>query len=194
MGVEQFVWSESGQSLMLFYNGKLEIVSTRHDNATPSIINTPLSIKRIFQWYGESQLLCSILKDGKHQLISLNIENGEIQTLYNGYVYWAQIAQDKLITANAQGQLFVIENSHSRPLVLETKLAAQTPFFIAQQHIYFQSDNNRIWQYNLNSTTLTHLTNLSGKYPWFNDISPSANKILTSEIRTKQTELVILHH
>ena len=74
-GVEQFVWSQSGKELLLFHTGKLKIVSLSNKAQVSKPVETDLKVTRIYQWFNQTQLLCSIFNKGQHQLISLNHHN-----------------------------------------------------------------------------------------------------------------------
>jgi len=193
-GVEQFVWSPSGKDLMLFHTGKLKVVSLSNKGQVSQPVETGVKVTRIFQWFNQTQLLCSIFYKGKHQLISLNIENGGFETLYDGHVYWAQLDGGKLVISNQNGLFFSVDNSEVVNLTIEKELAHQAPFFLIKGELYLLSKSKELWRYNLASKDLKYLTLFSRKDTWLNDVAPQSKRLLTSEIQIRQTELVSFHN
>jgi hypothetical protein len=193
-GVEQFVWSQSGKELMLFHAGKLKIVYLNSKDQVSKPVETTVKVTRIFQWFNQTQLLCSIFNKGKHQLISLNIENGKFETLYDGHVYWAQSDEGKLIMSNQRGQVFSVDNSVAVNIVIEKELESQEPFFLRNGYLYLLSKSKELWSYDLESTSLEYLTRFSREDTWLNDVDHQNKRLLTSEIKIRQTELVSFHN
>ncbi|NQZ09235.1 MAG: winged helix-turn-helix domain-containing protein [Algicola sp.] len=193
-GVEQFVWSQSGKELLLFHTGKLKIVSLSNKAQVSKPVETDLKVTRIYQWFNQTQLLCSIFNKGQHQLISLNLANGEIETLYDGHVYWAQIEGEKLVISNQSGQIFSVDNSATVPITIEKELQPRTPFFLTNEYLYLLSRSKELWRYNLESKDLEYLTRLSREDTWLNDVDHQSKRLLTSEIQVRQTELVSFHN
>jgi hypothetical protein len=193
-GVEQFVWSQSGKELLLFHAGKLSIVSLSNKELPSKPVNTSVKVTRIFQWFNQTQLLCSIFNKGKHQLISLNIESGEFETLYKGHVYWAELDEKKLVISDQNGQIYSIYNSEAVNITIEKELQPQTPFFLRKGYLYLVSSSKELWRYNLESTSLEYLTGFSRKDTWLNDVDHQSKRLLTSEIQIRQTELVSFHN
>jgi DNA-binding winged helix-turn-helix (wHTH) protein len=193
-GVEQFVWSQSGKELLLFYTGKLKIVSLSNKELVSQPVKTGVNVTRIFQWFNQTQLLCSILNKGKHQLISLNIENGAFETLYDGHVYWAQLNGGKLVISNQNGQIFAVNNSEAVNITIEKELTQQAPFFLTKGELYLLDKSKELWKYNLESKALEYVTRFSRKDTWLNDVDHQGERLLTSEIKIRQTELVSFHN
>jgi len=193
-GVEQFVWSQSGKELMLFHGGKLKIVSLSNKQQASKPVDTSVKVTRIFQWFNQTQLLCSIFNKGKYQLISLNIENGGFETLYDGHVYWAQLDEENLVISNQDGQIFSIDNSVAVNITFEKKFEPQETFFLRKGELYLLSNTKELWRYNLESKKLEYLTRFLREDTWLNDVDHQNKRLLTSEIQTRQTELVSFHN
>jgi len=193
-GVEQFVWSQSGKELLLFHTGKLKIVSVSNKEQFSKAVETGVEVTRIFQWFNQTQLLCSIFYKGKHQLISLNIENGGFETLYDGHVYWAQLNGKKLVISNQDGQIFSVDNSNAVNITIKKKLAPRVPFFLRKGYLYLLSQSKELWRYNLESKGLEYLRRFSREDTWLTDVDHQNKRLLTSEIQTRQTELVSFHN
>jgi DNA-binding winged helix-turn-helix (wHTH) protein/Tol biopolymer transport system component len=193
-GVEQFVWSQSGKELMLFHGGKLKIVYLNSKDEVSKPVETTVKVTRIFQWFNQTQLLCSTFTNGKHKLISLNIKNGRFDTLYDGHVYWAQLDEGKLIMSDQKGQIFSVDNSVAVNITIEMKLEPQKPFFLRKGNLYLLSKSKELWSYNLASKSLEYLTHLSRGDTWLNDVDHQNKRLLTSEIKIRQTELVSFHN
>jgi len=193
-GVEQFVWSQSGKELLLFHTGKLKIVSLSNKEQFSKAVETGVEVTRIFQWFNQTQLLCSIFYKGKHQLISLNIENGGFETLYDGHVYWAQLNGKKLVISNQDGQIFSVDNSNAVNITIKKKLAPRVPFFLRKGYLYLLSQSKELWRYNLESKGLEYLRRFSREDTWLTDVDHQNKRLLTSEIQTRQTELVSFHN
>jgi len=193
-GVEQFVWSQSGKELLLFHAGKLNIVSLSNKEQVSKSVNTNVEVTRIFQWFNQTQLLCSILYQGKHKLISLNIESGGFETLYDGHVYWAQLEEEKLVISNPEGHIFIVNNSNVVNISVEKELQPQAPFFFRNGILYILSRSKELWLYNLESKNIEYLTRFPRKDTWLNDVDHQNKRLLTSEIQIRQTELVSFHN
>jgi len=193
-GVEQFVWSQSGKELLLFHTGKLKIVSLSSNEQALKPVETDVKVTRIFQWFNQTQLLCSTFIEGKHQLISLNIENGEFETLYQGHVYWAQLEKGKLVISNQDGHIYSVDNLSVVNIDIDKELQPERPFFLREGDLYFISKSKALWRYNLESKGLDHLMSFSRKDTWLNDVDHQGNRLLTSEIQVRQTELVSFHN
>jgi DNA-binding winged helix-turn-helix (wHTH) protein len=193
-GVEQFVWSQSGKELMLLHGGKLKIVSLSNKEQASKPVDTSVKVTRIFQWFNQTQLLCSIFYKGKHQLISLNIDNGGFETLYDGHVYWAQLDNEKLVISNQNGHVFTVDKSNVVNISIKKELAPQTPFFLRKGELYILSKSKELWKYNLVSKDLEYLTRFSRDDTWLNDVDHQSKRLLTSEIQTRQSELVLFHN
>ncbi|WP_281560853.1 winged helix-turn-helix domain-containing protein [Thalassomonas sp. RHCl1] len=193
-GVEQFVWSQSGKEILLFHGGKLTIVSLSNKEQVSKPVETDVKITRIFQWFNQTQLLCSTFNQGKHQLISLNIENGGFETLYDGHVYWAQLDEGKLVISDQNEQIFSVDNADAVNITIEKELAPQAPFFLRKGYLYLLSSSKELWRYHLESKGLEYLTRFSRGDTWLNDVDHQSKRLLTSEIQIRQTELVSFHN
>jgi hypothetical protein len=193
-GVEQFVWSQSGKELLLFHGTKLTIVSLSNQDQVSKLVETGVKVTRIFQWFNQTQLLCSVFNKGKHQLISQNIENSEIETLYDGHVYWAQLEGEKLIISKQNGQIFSVDNLEAVTITIEQELQPRVPFFLTNESLYLLSRSKELWRYHLDLKSLEYLTRFSREDTWLNDVDHQSKRLLTSEIQIRQTELVSFHH
>ena len=127
-------------------------------------------------------------------MISLNLANGEIETLYDGHVYWAQIDGEKLVISNQSGQIFSVDNSVAVTITIEKELQPRVPFFLTNEYVYLLSRSKELWRYNLESKDLEYLTRLSREDTWLNDVDHQSKRLLTSEIQIRQTELVSFHN
>jgi len=193
-GVEQFLWAPSGKQLMLFHGGKLKVISLSNKEQMSKAVEVDVKVTRIFQWLNQTQLLCSIFNKGKHQLISLNIESGDFDTLYNGHAYWVQLEQGILVMSDQNGKMFMIDNSNSINIAIEKELEPQEPFFLSHGYLYLLSASKELWRYNLESKALEYLTRFSRDDTWLNDVDHNSGRLLTSEIQIRQTELVSFHN
>ena len=167
-------------------------MSSKNHKSKP--VETDVKVTRIFQWFNQTQLLCSTFLEGKHQLISLNIENGEFETLYQGHVYWAQYDEGELAISDQEGQIFSVNNLHEENLKIKKQFLPKRPFFLRDGELFFLSKSKELWRYNLQSKGLDYLTSFSRDDTWLNDIDHQGSRLLTSEIQVRQTELVSFHN
>ena len=192
-GVEQFFWSPSGNELLLFHTGQLEIVSVTDDELKSKRIKVGGEVTRVFQWFKPNQLLCSITIGGYHHLVALNVVTGEFKKLRQGPVHWAQVEGDKLVVLDQTNKLIAVNHLTDKSIDIGQSGIGNRQFFLRSNKVYFVNKSNELLQYDLESEAIELLVTLSSFDTWLTDIDKNGERLLTSEVQSRKTELVLFH-
>ncbi|SFC31570.1 winged helix-turn-helix domain-containing protein [Pseudoalteromonas denitrificans] len=189
--IKSFVWSLSGQSIILALNSQVKIINLKGEIEN---LNHDFEVLNIYQAIGNNQLLMKIVKEQSSELVLYNMSNSEIKSLYKKQLTWAQIDhKNRIFISDKQGNI-TIQNEAKDPLPVNLHgMLSHKRFLIDSDNLIINDSNGGIWQINLIEDHVKRLNDKDISAVRLDDINLEEQKLLYLRFIAGKKEIVLFN-
>lgn len=186
---EYFVWAANGKQIAVLTENSIYLFDLKGNY---EVINLNFRAARLYQWTDDNALLMSVVDTQGVKLISYDLQSGNNQTLYNGYIKWAQQDKKRVFITHQANNISELVESEIRPITALQEIESWSRFFIRENQLYILASDDNIWRFDLQKSTLELLFQYPDPSISLTDVSTDHMRMLISKQMSAKKEIVLL--
>ncbi|MBE1301394.1 MAG: transcriptional regulator [Alteromonadaceae bacterium] len=170
--IQNLLWSDFGESLLVFANWQIHILTLSDDQSDLAKIDFPHLVNDVFHWNNEANtVLASIMLDGVRTFVRIDLASLEFDIVNRKKVKWAAQSHDGAVIYMDDFERFW------QPHALEDKLitaldgqGSNKRFIIRDGIVYGINRSEHLWSYSLLTDEFRTLGSISQEVEYLTDI------------------------